>query len=211
MSGVSRVGRIVALGAVVALCAATVAVAAGWSLRSGLLRSGEMPGFRVVQSSIRAQHTAAGFARVISLTAPEERAYRRFLTKLRFVSSAEEHLRGPHHRRALSIVAEFGSPRGARRMARSLYDLGLGAGRYARTFSLPGIAASFGAAIRVKPVAIALVYWVEGDCTFGMAQYLPHGSGLTARQVASRVITGAEALYARTNGTCPARAATFTG
>jgi hypothetical protein len=210
MSGVSRAGRIVALGVVVVLCAAGVAVASGWSLRSDLLRSGEQPGYTVIKGSLHIQRTAAGFARSLFPGASPKR-----LREAGFVEAAEESLRGSHHRFGVSFVARFTNRRAAVELAKGLDELirNLVRAGHAKhvTFSMPGIASSYGISFRGGEAGAAFLFWVEGDCMFWSGQDRPRGPRLTAKQLASAVITGAESQHARTNGTCPAVAASFTG
>ena len=209
MSGVSRVGRVAALGVVVVLCAAGVAGADGWSLRSDLLRSGEQPGYTVIKGSLRTQHTAAGYVRAQFPGASPRR-----LRKAGFVGAAEEALRGSHQRSGASFVVRFTKRRSALDLARGtgqeISALVVAAHARHRVFSLPGVADSYGISFRSGKAGAAELFWVEGDCMFASVQ---EGSriGLTVMQLASAVIAGAEAQRARTNGTCPTVAATFTG
>jgi hypothetical protein len=209
-------------GVLIVLCICGVAAAAGPSLRSYLLRSGEQPGYTVTKHSLVSAHTAAAYVRAEFgplLTRAQQKAAVRRLKKAGFVGAAGEELHGARKRWGASAVVAFNNPRSADQLAKLTYKQAVSlykvvvtvqGGKLSR-FALPGIHPSYGVTVRSKPAADAEVVWVEGDCVLFSAQGLRHGSGLTPRQIATRVTTGAESQRARTNGTCPALAATFTG
>jgi hypothetical protein len=212
MSVVPRPGRIAVLGVLLALCAGGVALAAAPSLQSFLLRSNEQPGFTVIKHTRGTQPTAAAYAKWSGVSPADQKAYAEKLKKTGFVQAAGEQLEGKHGaRQGFSLVVEFKTAKGAAALAKSLYKKAVSgqSGAKLKKFTVPGVSTAQGITATEKPVATANVYWTEGRCAFGSGLFLPHGSGLSSKQIASRVIAGVESQHRRTDGRCPAVASTF--
>jgi len=130
------------------------------------------------------------------------------------VQAAGEQLEGKHGaRQGFSLVGRVQDPKGAAALAKSLYKKAVSgqSGAKLKKFTVRVLSTAQGITATEKPVATANVYWTEGRCAFGSGLFLPHGSGLSSKQIALRVIAGSShSTGARTGAARPWRRRSWT-
>ena len=205
MSVVSRATRaLTAAGAVVAVVAlvtvvAAAALAASTSLTPFLPRAAEVPGYRVTSrvtaGSVRAWLANGGVPRQVVQRLGVE------LTRAGFVRAAGVTLAGSKGRRGVAAVKELRSRADARAIAGDLLAIATraqtGKPKPVAVTGVPGARGVY--AIAGNGAASANVYWTEGRCELGVADYVPKGAG----PAVGPLLTEIRAIYGRTHGTCP--------
>ena len=159
-----------------------------------LMRDGEQPGFRRVESVFT--EDAGTFAEKAALTKAE-------LSRMRSAGmgpATYQPIEGPNSRGVTSVTL-FASAQGARQwMAQEQREDYIrrnmpGGGRL-RHFDVPGIPAVRGWTTAKDGHGIGNVYWVQGRCLMILGS---EGRG----PIAGPLATGAQAIYKRTKGQCP--------
>jgi hypothetical protein len=159
-----------------------------------LLRNGEQPGFRRVESVVT--EDAETFAENSRLTKVE-------LSRMRSAGmgpGAYQPTEGPNSRGVTSVTL-FASARGARQwMAQEqradYIRRQMPGGGKLRHFDVPGIAGARGWAASKDDHSVGNVYWVQGRCLMVLGN---EGPG----PLAGPLSTGAKAIYQRTKARCP--------
>ena len=157
-----------------------------------LVRADEEPGFR---PTVRRPVVSSAKAWVRGMPAAVAAATIKRYAVEGFVAATGERMKGADGAEGIDLVNEFKSHAGAMREMTWLIHWA----HPTRRFAVNGVPSAAGTIQVLASTSAANVYWVQGRCTLGIGDYLPH----SVHPLTSPLIKAAQTLYRRTGGSCP--------